>query len=66
MDNPILSSDVVMLFSFIRMLIYYFLLRFVVTDIYNLFTSYIGSDCTKHIRCADSFSQKLLIVNKLS
>lgn len=66
MDNSFLSPDIVLLFAFIRMLIYYFLLRLVVTDAYNMYTSYIGRDCTPQIHCRASFTQRLTIVNKIT
>lgn len=65
MDDNFLSSDIVLLFAFIRMLIYYYLLRFVITDLYNIYTSYLGNVCNDKIRCVNSFTTKMTIVNKM-
>lgn len=65
-DNGFLTSDVVLFFAFIRMLIYYFIIRFLVSDAYNLTTSYLGFDCAKTTHCNPSILQRLSVVNKIS
>lgn len=47
------------------MLIYYYLLRFLISDLYNLWTSYVGRVCDNKIRCVDSFYHRLTMVNKM-
>ena len=65
MDNSFLSSDIVLLFAFIRMLIYYFALRLVITDLFNLYTNYTGHNCAQVKECFPTLTQRLSIVNKL-
>lgn len=65
-ESSFLSSDIVLFFAFVRMLIYYFILRFIISDAYNLYTNYIGSDCSRTQYCRPSIVQKLSIVNKLT
>ena len=36
------------------------------TDAYNLYTSYIGSDCLRTLHCRSTIIQKLSIVNKIT
>lgn len=60
-----LNSDVTLFFFFIKMSIFYLLLRFLVTDSYNIYSSMHGHYCTNFpTMCANLFNSYLSGYNK--
>ena len=45
MNNNFLTTDIILFFIFIKTLIIYLVLKLVITDGYNLYMNFIGTDC---------------------
>jgi hypothetical protein len=66
-ENPLMRSDIILFFSFIRSLIIYLVLHLVVSDAFNLFTNMVGNACgsAHQTSCPKTFLTMLATTNKI-
>lgn len=65
--NPMIRSDIILYFSFIRTLIVYLVIHLVISDLYNLLTNMGGKACGSGFlgNCPKSFMTLMATTNKL-
>ena len=68
MMNNFLSPDIILLFSFIRVLMIFLVLKLLITDGYSLWMNYHGNECGigKQANCNPKMTSKLSTTNRMS
>ena len=68
MNNNFLSTDIILLFDFIRVLVIFLVLKLLIIDGYSIWMSYHGRDCGvgKERNCKPQFFSRVSITNRLS
>lgn len=66
-ENPLMHTDIILFFSFIRTLIIYLVIHLLISDLYNLMTNMAGEACgSGHlINCPKSFLTLMATTNKI-